>query len=124
MQGELKVTTAGSDAGSDGEGRPLVSVITPTYNYGALIGETLDSLRRQTLTDWECVVVDDGSTDDTAEVVARFAEGEPRVSYVRQANARQAAAKNNGLARARGAYVQFLDADDLLEPLKLERQVE
>ena len=104
--------------------RPLVSVVVPTYNYGRYIAAALESLRAQTYADWECVVVDDGSTDDTAEVVARFIEREPRVSYVRQANARQAAAKNNGLTRVRGAYVQFLDADDLLEPLKLERQVE
>ena len=103
---------------------PLVSVIIPTYNYGALIGETLSSLQRQTLTDWECVVVDDGSTDDTAGVVARVAGRDPRVRYLRQENQRQSVAKNTGLADARGKYVQFLDADDLIEPLKFERQVE
>jgi glycosyltransferase involved in cell wall biosynthesis len=111
-------------AESAGGGRPRVSVITPTYNYGALIGETLESLRRQTLEDWECVVVDDGSTDDTAEVVALEARRDPRVRYVRQANQRQAVAKNTGLARARGRYLQFLDADDLIERRKLELQVE
>ena len=103
---------------------PLVSIIIPTYNYGALIGETLSSLQRQTLTDWECVVVDDGSTDDTAGVVARVAGRDPRVRYLRQENQRQSVAKNTGLADARGKYVQFLDADDLIEPLKFERQVE
>jgi glycosyltransferase involved in cell wall biosynthesis len=102
--------------------RPLVSVIVPTYNYGAHIGETFDSLRRQTLADWECIVVDDGSTDDTAEVVARAARLDPRFHYAWQANQRQAVAKNTGLARARGKYVQFLDADDLVEPRKLELQ--
>ncbi|HEX8284177.1 MAG TPA: glycosyltransferase family A protein [Pyrinomonadaceae bacterium] len=104
--------------------RPLVSVIVPTYNYGRFIGQTLDSLRAQTFAGWECVVVDDGSTDDTEEVVARYAEADARVRYLRQANQRQAVAKNTGLADARGRYVQFLDADDLLEPRKLERQVE
>jgi glycosyltransferase involved in cell wall biosynthesis len=103
--------------------RPLVSVIIPTYNYGALIGETLTSLQRQTLTDWECIVIDDGSTDDTAEVLARFAESDPRIRYLLQENQRQAVAKNTGLAHAKGKYVQFLDADDLVEPRKLERQV-
>ena len=103
-------------------GRPLVSVIVPTYNYGALIGETLECLRRQTLADWECVVVDDGSTDDTAEVVADFARRDPRIRYARQANQRQAVAKNTGLARACGRYIQFLDADDLIERRKLELQ--
>jgi glycosyltransferase involved in cell wall biosynthesis len=106
------------------EARPLVSVVVPTYNYGRFIGETLDSLRAQTYEEWECVIVDDGSTDDTEEVVARVSERDPRVRYVRQANQRQAVAKNTGLADARGRYVQFLDADDLLEPRKLERQVE
>ena len=104
--------------------RPLVSVIVPTYNYGRFIGETLDSLRAQTYAEWECVVVDDGSTDDTEEVVARVSAADSRVRYLRQPNQRQAVAKNTGLADARGRYVQFLDADDLLEPRKLERQVE
>ncbi|HVF45540.1 MAG TPA: glycosyltransferase family A protein [Pyrinomonadaceae bacterium] len=103
---------------------PLVSVVVPTYNYGRFIGQTLENLRAQTYGRWECVVVDDGSTDDTAEVVARFAESEPRVRYVRQRNQRQSVAKNTGLAATSGEYVQFLDADDLIEPLKFERQVE
>ncbi|HEX6624955.1 MAG TPA: glycosyltransferase [Pyrinomonadaceae bacterium] len=107
-----------------GTGQPLVSVVVPTYNYGRFIGETLDSLRAQTYPDWECVVVDDGSTDDTEEIVARVAAADPRVRYLRQRNRRQAVAKNKGLADARGVYVQFLDADDLLEPRKFERQVE
>lgn len=103
---------------------PLVSVIVPTYNYARFIGQTLENLRAQTYARWECVVVDDGSTDDTEEVVARFVESEPRVHYIRQANQRQSVAKNTGLAAAKGEYVQFLDADDLLEPRKFERQVE
>src|SRR2546423_3285778 len=103
---------------------PLVSVVVPTYNYAGFITEALESLRAQTYQNWECIVVDDGSTDDTAEVVARFVEREPRVRYLRQENQRQSVAKNTGLADARGRYVQFLDADDLIEPLKFERQVE
>ncbi|MCA1594053.1 MAG: glycosyltransferase [Acidobacteria bacterium] len=102
----------------------LVSVVVPTYNYGRYIVETLENLRAQTYENWECIVVDDGSTDDTEQVVRRFAEREPRVSYVRQENQRQSVAKNNGLARIRGQYVQFLDADDLIEPRKFERQIE
>ena len=103
---------------------PLVSVVVPTYNYARFIGQTLENLRAQTYARWECVVVDDGSTDDTEEVVARFAATEPRVRYVRQENQRQSVAKNTGLAAASGDYVQFLDADDLIEPRKFERQVE
>lgn len=111
---------------SRGETRttPAVSVIVPTYNYGRFIGQALESLRAQTLPDWECVVVDDGSTDDTAEVVAGFAARDPRIRYLPQPNRRQAAARNNGLGHSTGRYVQFLDADDLIEPRKLERQVE
>jgi len=96
----------------------------PAYNYGHFIGATIESLQAQTLTNWECVVVDDGSTDNTAEVVARLAETDARIKLVRQQNRRQAAARNNGLTQISGKYVQFLDADDLLERYKFEQQVE
>ncbi len=102
---------------------PLVSVIVPTYNYGHLIEQTLKSLQAQTYPYWECVVVDDGSTDDTAEVVAAYAASDPRIKYLRQQNQFQAAARNLGLRHSAGQYVQFLDADDKIEPRKLERQV-
>ena len=104
--------------------KPLVSVIVPTYNYGRFIGETLECLLAQTYANWECIVVDDGSTDDTAERVARFIERDARFKFVRQENALQAAAKNNGLRNSTGEYIQFLDADDLIEPQKFEKQVE
>lgn len=104
--------------------KPLVSVIVPAYNYGRFIGATLESLQAQTLTNWECLVVDDGSTDDTADVVARFARTDSRIKLLRQQNRLQAAARNYGLEQMSGKYVQFLDADDLLEPRKFERQVE
>jgi len=113
-----------SKSGTGRAAGPLVSVVVPTYNYGRFIGETLASLRAQTYENWECVVVDDGSTDDTEDVVARASAEDTRVRYVRQRNQRQAVAKNTGLAEARGRYVQFLDADDLIEPRKFERQVE
>ena len=103
---------------------PLVSVVVPSYNYGHLIRETLDSLAAQTYGAWECVVVDDGSTDDTRAAVEAYAARDPRVRYVRQENARQAAARNNGVRHSSGDYFQFLDADDLVEPRKFERQVE
>jgi glycosyltransferase involved in cell wall biosynthesis len=103
--------------------KPLVSVIVPSYNYGCFIGTTLESLQTQTLANWECLVIDDGSTDDTAEVVARYSKADPRIKFFRQQNRRQAAARNHGLVQMSGQYVQFLDADDLIEPEKLERQV-
>ncbi|MDQ3652573.1 MAG: glycosyltransferase family 2 protein [Acidobacteriota bacterium] len=102
---------------------PLVSVIVPTYNYGQFISQTLENLQAQTYQNWECVVVDDDSIDDTRQVVADYARDDPRIKYLHQINQRQAAARNHGLQHATGKYVQFLDADDLIEPYKLERQV-
>ena len=95
----------------------------PTYNYAQFIGEAIDSLKAQTYSNWECLVVDDGSTDATAEVMTRIANEDTRVKYFRQQNQRQGAAKNLGLQHAKGKYVQFLDADDRIEPRKLEQQV-
>ena len=101
----------------------LVSVIVPTYNYGHLISETLTSIQSQTYENWECIIVDDGSTDNTREVVACYSAKDPRIRYIQQENLRQAAARNNGIGHSRGEYFQFLDADDLLEREKLQQQV-
>lgn len=100
-----------------------ISIIIPSYNYEKYIGETLQSLIAQTYQKWECFVVDDGSKDNTRQVVNEFAERDERIKYVYQENAGQASARNNGLSFATGKYIQFLDADDLLESLKLERQI-
>lgn len=102
---------------------PLASVIVPSYNYGHFLREAIGSLQAQTLANWECIVVDDGSTDDTESIARRRCEEDHRVRYVRQENAGLSAARNAGLARSRGRYIQFLDADDLLEADKLARQV-
>lgn len=102
------------------ESQPLVSIVIPTYNYAHFIAESLQSIQSQTHSNWECIVVDDGSTDNTAEVVGDYVRKDSRIQYVRQENARQGAARNNGIRRARGEYFQFLDADDLIESQKLE----
>ena len=99
---------------------PLVSVVVPTFNYARFIVQTLDSLHAQTYENWECVVVDDGSTDDTREVVAGVAARDARVRYFRQENRGQPAALNAGLRLLNGELLQILDADDLIEPRKLE----
>src|SRR2546423_1634887 len=101
---------------------PVVSVVIPTFNYGHFIGETLRSVQGQTLQQWECIVVDDGSTDNTAAVVGEISARDPRVKYLRQEKRGQQAAKNAGARRAIGQYVQFLDSDDLIEPEKLQYQ--
>lgn len=95
----------------------------PAYNAGRYIAESVESVRAQTFEDWELVVVDDGSADDTGDVALRFAAADARVRYVRRPNGGQAAARNTGLGEARGRLVAFLDADDLWLPEKLALQI-
>ncbi len=97
-----------------------VSVIVPTYNRADLIGLTLRSVLAQSVAPVEIIVVDDGSRDNTAEVVATFGDV---VRYVTQANAGVAAARNHGARLAAGDYLAFTDSDDLWHPLKLEAQL-
>lgn len=104
------------------DGAPAVSVIVPTHDREDLLGETLESVRAQTFAAWECLVVDDGSTDGTEALVRRTIEREPRFRYVRQERSSAANARNRGLALARGRYVTFLDSDDLFAPDKLAWQ--
>src|SRR5262249_32741505 len=102
---------------------PLVSIIVPAYNYGSLISQTLDSLLNQSYKNWECWVVDDGSTDNTSEVVEGYCNSDPRFKYLSQTNRGPGVARNDGIKRSRGSYIQFLDADDLLEERKIEHHV-
>lgn len=99
----------------------LVSILIPAFNSSAWIEATLESAIRQSWPRTEIIVVDDGSTDDTGARVARFAERGVRL--VRQHNAGAAAARNTAFACCRGDYIQWLDADDLLSPTKIERQM-
>jgi glycosyltransferase involved in cell wall biosynthesis len=101
---------------------PLVSVIIPTYNRAHLIGKTLDSVFAQTYQNFEIIVVDDGSTDNTVEVLRPLAETE-KLKYIRQNNQGASLARNRGIKEARGSYIAFLDSDDLFEPAKLELQI-
>lgn len=98
---------------------PKVSVIVPAFNVAPYVGECLASVRAQTLPDWECILVDDGSTDGTADCVRE--NRDPRIRLIRQPNRGVSAARNVGLADARGAYLLFLDGDDLLHPDALRR---
>jgi glycosyltransferase involved in cell wall biosynthesis len=98
-----------------------VSVIIPCYNAARYVGGTLESVRRQTWSNLEVIVVDDGSQDDSARIVEAF-EGLDLI-LVRQSNRGQSAALNVGLAHATGDYIQFLDADDLIDPDKIAIQV-
>jgi Glycosyltransferases involved in cell wall biogenesis len=94
----------------------LVSVVVPTYNRAQLLPRALQSALSQTHATLEIIVVDDGSTDSTREVVGRIADADSRVRYVHQANQGLAGARNTGIATAQGDYVTFLDSDDELCP--------
>jgi glycosyltransferase involved in cell wall biosynthesis len=100
---------------------PLISCIVPVYNGERYLSDALDSILNQSYRPLEIIVVDDGSTDGTARLIAGYGE---RVRYLYQPNAGPAAARNFGLTAARGEFVAFLDADDLWHPRKLERQME
>lgn len=100
---------------------PAVSVIIPTHNRSAIISQTIDSVLAQSFTDFEIIVVDDGSTDNTASVLQeQYAQ---KLTYIRIENSGLPAARNTGIKAARGTYVAFIDDDDLWLPDKLQRQM-
>jgi glycosyltransferase involved in cell wall biosynthesis len=100
---------------------PLVSIIIPTYNNGDFIIETLQSVLNQSYTNIEVIVVDDGSTDQTAQLFNQHQF--KNTNYFKVENNGASAARNYGINKARGSYIQFLDADDVLEPNKIELQI-
>jgi teichuronic acid biosynthesis glycosyltransferase TuaG len=103
---------------------PLVSVITPAYKAAAYLPATLASVRAQTMPDWEMIVVDDASSDGTADLLAAASRADPRVrAELSPVNRGSGPTRNRALALARGKYLAFLDADDLWDPVKLERQM-
>ena len=101
-----------------------VSIITPAYNAAAVIGDTIHSVIGQTYKNWEIIIVDDCSTDNTYEVACKFAKKDNRIKVLRhKSNHGVAAARNTALAAATGEYIAFLDSDDLWLPNKLECQI-
>lgn len=100
----------------------LVSIIMPAYNCGQYIKEAIDSVLAQTYTAWELLIVDDCSTDNTAEIVATYKD--PRIRYSRnEHNTGAALSRNKALREAKGRYIAFLDSDDRWAPKKLEKQI-
>jgi glycosyltransferase involved in cell wall biosynthesis len=103
---------------------PKISVVVPIYNAGPHIAQTLDSVLKQSLSDWELIAVDDGSTDDSLAIVSRLFGDDPRIHLVPQANAGVSVARNRGVALSRAPLIAFLDADDLWHPDKLRLHVD
>ena len=104
----------------------LVSIIIPSYNRADLIAETLDSVHLQTYNNWECIVVDDGSTDQTVKIVEQFVKKDARFKIYSRPNNRPKGAntcRNFGFELAEGEYIQWFDSDDIMNPNMLERKV-
>ena len=107
------------------ERKPKVSIVIPTYNMQEHLGETIDSILSQTLDSYEVIIVDDCSTDGTAQVALKYCEIDSRIRYVKlDANSNlPAVPRNRGIELSQGEYIAFLDHDDLWSPRKLERQI-
>lgn len=103
--------------------RSLVSIIIPCYNQARFLPEALESILQQTYPDWECIIVNDGSSDDTEQVAQEWVSKDARFRYVKKQNGGLSSARNAGLQVATGEYIQILDADDLLEADKLRSQM-
>ena len=89
---------------------PFFSIILPTYNRAHMIGKAIESVLAQTYTNWELLIIDDGSTDNTKQVIETYTDN--RIRYLYQQNAERSAARNNGIAHAQGQYICFIDSDD------------
>lgn len=102
----------------------LVSIITPTYNCAKFIAKTIDSVQAQTYTNWEMIIVDDRSRDNTKEIVESYIKNDPRIQYhLLDVNSGAAVARTTAMRLAKGSYMAFLDSDDIWMPDKLERQI-
>lgn len=91
---------------------PFFSIILPTYNRASFIDKAISSVLAQTFTDWELIIVDDGSTDNTKDIIKKYSEINNNIKYIYQSNKERSAARNNGIDKAKGQYICFLDSDD------------
>lgn len=103
--------------------QPLVSIIVPCYKQAEYLPETLDSVLAQTYQEWECVIVNDGSPDNTEKIAKRYKDKDHRFKYVSQKNKGLSSARNTGVANSKGEFILPLDADDLIAPTYLEKAV-
>ena len=103
---------------------PLISIIVPCYNQARYMRETLDSIKAQTLKSWECVIVNDGSTDNSLEIANGYAERDGRYIVVDKPNGGLADARNAGIRASHGKYILPLDSDDLIDPTYTEKAID
>lgn len=103
---------------------PLISIVVPIYNTEAYLAETIESVIHQLYTNWELLLIDDGSTDSSAKICQKYTQKDLRIQYHFKANSGQAAARNLGINLSKGEFVGFLDSDDLWTPEKLSQQLE
>lgn len=104
--------------------KDLVSIITPTYNCEKFISYTIESVIAQTYSNWEILIVDDYSSDNTAEIVEKYTKVDSRIKYIKlEENSGAAVARNKAIDSATGEYIAFLDSDDVWMPTKLEKQI-
>ena len=115
--------TAMEEAVTEERKQGKVSIITPCYNGEKYIGETIESVLAQTYDDWEMIIVDDGSTDHSAETIKKYCRKDARIQYISQENAGSSAARNHAILHAKGQYIALLDADDIWMPRFLEKQI-
>ncbi len=101
----------------------LVSIITPCYNGSKYIIETIESVLNQTYKNWEMIIVDDGSKDESSQIIKKYVNQDQRIKYIYQNNAGSAAARNNGIRNATGRYIVLLDADDIWDEDFLTEQL-
>lgn len=102
----------------------MVSIITPMYNAEKFVCQTLDSVLAQTYQNWELLIVDDGSKDNSQAIVTEYCQRDKRIKLIKQANAGSAAARNHALRQSQGQYICFLDADDIWDTIFLEAQLQ
>lgn len=103
--------------------KPLVSIVIPCYNQGCFLGETIDSVLTQTYDNWECIIVNDGSSDNTEEVAETYGKKDSRIKYIHQTNKGLSAARNTGVLASQGKYILPLDSDDKIGNTYLEKAV-
>ena len=104
--------------------KTFVSIIIPTYNRASLIGKTIESIISQTYEDWECIIVDDYSTDETEKIIYNFCQNDNRIKFVKNQKSKGAnGARNTGLEYSIGEFICFFDSDDIMNPKNLEKKI-